>query len=58
MAFQYLNKKYPSLYERDDKRGHYLGGFSANIRTLPHTFRVVSVEVTKQDLVELEDRYD
>lgn len=57
LAFQYLNKKYPSLYEREDRRGHHLGGDSAYIKNLPNPFRIKTVVLNQEELDELEEIY-
>ncbi|WP_413628329.1 hypothetical protein R4B61_07635 (plasmid) [Fructilactobacillus vespulae] len=62
LAFQYLNRKYPSLYQREDLKGHYLGGFSSRLRVFPSPFRVITFEIdneiNQEDLRRLEDYQD
>ncbi|USS89982.1 hypothetical protein [Fructilactobacillus cliffordii] len=58
LAFQYLNSKYPSLYERADKRGHFLGGFSEYETTIPYVYRIVVVKIRERDLKKLEGKYE
>lgn len=41
LAYQYLQKKYPSLIDTENRQGHYLGGQSQKIQILKHPVQIV-----------------
>ncbi|WP_076657690.1 hypothetical protein [Lactiplantibacillus plantarum] len=44
LAHQWLVTNYPSLYDTDNKRGHYLGGQRQAAKVLNHPIRIVALE--------------